>query len=50
MSLTGARFQKTSAGTPTSFETARIRLKVLAGVEAAGATCCVPLQADSVSR
>jgi putative ABC transport system permease protein len=43
MSLTGARFQKTSAVAEV-IRNGADRLKVLPGVEAAGATCCVPLQ------
>src|SRR5258705_1940886 len=43
MSLTGARFQKTSAVEEVIRNSAD-RLKLLPGVEAAGATCCVPLQ------
>jgi len=43
MSLTGARFQKTSAVADV-IQNGADRLKVLPGVEAAGATCCVPLQ------
>jgi putative ABC transport system permease protein len=43
MSLTGARFQKTSAVAQVIRDGAD-RLKVLPGVEVAGATCCVPLQ------
>src|SRR5262245_25195659 len=43
VSLTGARFQKTSAVAEV-IRNGEERLKVLPGVEAAGATCCVPLQ------
>jgi predicted permease len=43
MSLTGARFQKTAAVAEV-IRNGEDRLKTLPGVEAAGATCCVPLQ------
>ena len=43
MWLTGARFQNTSAVADV-IRNGADRLKVLPGVEAAGATCCVPLQ------
>jgi putative ABC transport system permease protein len=43
MSLTGTRFQNTSAVAGVIRNGAG-RLAALAGVEAAGATCCVPLQ------
>ena len=43
MWLTGARFQNTSA-VAAVIRNGADRLKVLPGVEAAGATCCVPLQ------
>lgn len=43
MSLTGERFQKTSAVAQVIRDGAD-RLKVLPGVEVASATCCVPLQ------
>jgi predicted permease len=43
MSLTGARFAKTSAVAQVIRDGAE-RLNALPGVEAAGASCCVPLQ------
>jgi putative ABC transport system permease protein len=43
MSLTGARFQRTSAVARVIHDGAE-RVQVLPGVEAVSATCCVPLQ------